>query len=314
MNGMNQAFADDERLAGQEPAAGTVATVARPELDPAVEEAHWRENHSSAPYHAPQHDFEAWRPAYELGWRRRLQSEQPFDEHDSDLSREWEARRGASPLDWPTARAASRAAWDRVDRIHYEQAREVGMAEAFAFIEGSDGSLGLPPSPRVGAHVPAPSVQGGVDERSTTADLLNRLLENAHDGEHGYRECAQLVAEPPLKEYFDECANRYRDLAAALHGLVLRWGGTPAQAGTLRAAAQRGWAHLKTALGADGTSALLEQCERAEELSIDRYRSALQHNDLPDALREQLDAQSAAVRRQHAGILELREAAGDEAA
>ena len=278
-----------------EKAEWTRPAPAAPQVDAPAEEAHWRAHFEREPYHQSGRRYEDDHVAYELGWSRRAQSDADFDVHESDLAREWEARRGPSPLGWPEARSASRAAWDRADRIYYEQARAVGQAEAFAFIE-PQGDAATP------VHSGSPEGPLSNDE---VVGVLNHLLENARDGEHGYHVCSEEIDTQELTDVLLERADQYQEMGRELLPLIARHGGTPADGGTVRGALQRGWVHVKGAFGGDGAASMLAECERAEDASIARYRHALEQA-LPADVREVIDRQSAATREYHARVQELR--------
>lgn len=88
------------------------------EVDPAVEDAYWRENYSSRPYTAGS-TYDEYGPAYSHGFSAHNKYPgRSFDEVDADLERDWNNARGPSTLGWDRARPASRDAWQRVsDRI-----------------------------------------------------------------------------------------------------------------------------------------------------------------------------------------------------
>ncbi len=84
-------------------------------IDPTREMAHWRDHYKTRPYADDSTDFDQYEPAY--GYGAASYSKYPgqnFDDIDSDLSRDWNASRGNSTLEWDRARYAARDAWDRV--------------------------------------------------------------------------------------------------------------------------------------------------------------------------------------------------------
>ncbi len=83
-------------------------------IDPTAEDTYWRDNHSTKTY-AKGHDYETLQPAYKYGWESRgLHSEKSWDEIEPELETGWTKARGTSKLDWKTASAASRDAFDRI--------------------------------------------------------------------------------------------------------------------------------------------------------------------------------------------------------
>lgn len=83
--------------------------------DPTVEEAYWRESYEREPYYQTGLGYEDYAPAYRLGGESRGKyGDKRFVDVEDDLAAEYDARRGASRLDWDAARPATRAAWDRI--------------------------------------------------------------------------------------------------------------------------------------------------------------------------------------------------------
>ena len=85
-------------------------------LDPAGEEAYWRENYASQSYFEPGYHFDDYHPAYRIGWEGRARYEgRSFEEVERELEAQYNRSRGTSRLGWERSRAAARAAWDRFD-------------------------------------------------------------------------------------------------------------------------------------------------------------------------------------------------------
>jgi hypothetical protein len=81
------------------------------------EDAYWRAQFFSRDYRIEGSDYEAYRPAYRYGADAYHQYDaQHFDVIEPELSGAWEAARGASPLDWGSARPAARDAYERLRR------------------------------------------------------------------------------------------------------------------------------------------------------------------------------------------------------
>jgi hypothetical protein len=85
-------------------------------LDPAAEEAYWRENSETQPYYEPGYAYDDYHPAYRTGWEGRARFEgRSFEEVEPELEAQYDRCRGSSRLDWEKCRHAARAAWDRFD-------------------------------------------------------------------------------------------------------------------------------------------------------------------------------------------------------
>jgi hypothetical protein len=90
-------------------------SVAR-QIQPVVEDAHWRKAFAGRPYVKHAEPYSTYRPAYRHGWESRGRyGEFAWDEVEADVERDWETRREPTDLPWGEAREAVRDAWDRVE-------------------------------------------------------------------------------------------------------------------------------------------------------------------------------------------------------
>jgi hypothetical protein len=99
-------------------AAGGLAGIAAAQrIDPAVEDAFWRDSYQSRPYVGADETYETYRPAYRHGWEWRLKhAGRSWEQAEPELGRDWNRVRGLSSLEWNRARVAAEDAWHRVDR------------------------------------------------------------------------------------------------------------------------------------------------------------------------------------------------------
>ena len=260
-------------------AGGLGGKAAAESVNPTAEDAYWRENHTSASYYDPRRSYDDYRPAYEMGWSGRAQRGADFDAVEPALADEWETRRGSSALDWDAARPATRAAWERADDTYYGK-----QANGSDIVNHDDLS------------------------NDDVVDVLNDLLENARDGEYGFRTCAEQVDNAAMKQLFAGRADGCRQAAVELEALIAQYGGEPASGGTAAGALHRGWVELKGSVGADSELSILESCERGEDAAIARYRKALKQS-LPGDVRAVVQRQADGAQRNHDQIRDLRNAA-----
>ncbi|MGJ7493583.1 ferritin-like domain-containing protein [Variovorax sp. RT4R15] len=142
-----------------------------------------------------------------------------------------------------------------------------------------------------------------------TLGVLNDLLENARDGEYGFRACAQQVENAQLKQVFNDRAIECRRAADELIQWITRRGGAPADGGSATGALHRGWVNLKGAVGANSEVSMLEECERGEDAALARYRKALKSDSLPADVRSLIERQMLGAQRNHDQIKALRDQA-----
>ena len=98
-------------------AGGLAGKEIAEQIDPSVEEHHWRNEYATREYYDPTVGYEEVGPAYQYGWESRVEyGDRKWDEVEPDLARDWATRRGNSSLDWGRARPATRDAWNRVHK------------------------------------------------------------------------------------------------------------------------------------------------------------------------------------------------------
>jgi uncharacterized protein (TIGR02284 family) len=138
------------------------------------------------------------------------------------------------------------------------------------------------------------------------ASILNDLIETSKDGEKGFRTSAEDTRSRDLKSVFvaraDECAKA----AATLQQLVTRLGEDPESGGSVAGAVHRGWVNLKSTVTGRSDLAILEECERGEDVAKARYKKALEE-DLPNDIRGIVQLQYNGVVKNHDQIRDLRD-------
>lgn len=143
-------------------------------------------------------------------------------------------------------------------------------------------------------------------ERDDVVETLNGLIENCKDGEYGFRTCAEHAKSTDIRSVFTQRAGECRQAAQELQMLVSRFGGTPDSSGTASGAAHRGWVSVRGALAFDDDQAMLNECERGEDIALNRYRKALEQS-LPPQVEQAVRRQYEGARRNHDQIKALRD-------
>ena len=135
--------------------------------------------------------------------------------------------------------------------------------------------------------------------------ILNDLVETSKDGEKGFRTAAEDTKNAELQAVFLRRAQDCATGAADLQQLVTRLGGNPEEGGSVAGAVHRGWVNLKAAVSGRTDLAILEECERGEDVAKARYRKALEETALPEEIREVVQRQYDGVMRNHDQIRDL---------
>jgi uncharacterized protein (TIGR02284 family) len=136
--------------------------------------------------------------------------------------------------------------------------------------------------------------------------ILNDLIETSRNGEKGFVTSAEDTKNPELQTVFRQRAQDCARSATDLQQIVVRLGGKPHEGGTLAGAAHRGWVNLKATLTGRSDIAILEECERGEDVAKAHYRKAVE-NDLPDDIRPIVERQYEGAKKNHDQIRDLRD-------
>lgn len=319
---------------------GFAGKAAGEAVNPTAEEAHWRDNYDKESYYEAGRSYDDYAPAYQLGMNGRTRYQEDWDAAEPKLASEWESSRGGSSLSWPQAQQASQAAWNRVDSQRIGSSGDTstmgtstnsslsatggslssssgstmgtsGMRSNIGSgMGGSSGSMGSNGGMTGGAAGAVGSMQSAsIDEgggREDALDVLEDLAECSKDGEYGFRACAEQAERQDLKTMFMQRADECRKAAQELNQKISTLGGTTEEGGSATGAIHRGWVSVKTALSTRDDKAVLEECERGEDVALARYRKAMKQN-LPADVKQLVEKQMQGVQKNHDQIKMLRD-------
>jgi len=135
---------------------------------------------------------------------------------------------------------------------------------------------------------------------------LNDLIETSKDGEEGFRACADDAKDPTLKSFFSNRAQSCAAAATELQNAVRSYGGNPETSGGLGGALHRRWVDIKSMITGKDDKAVLQECERGEDVAVSSYRRALEKN-LPVEIRTMVERQYQGVLHNHDQVKSLRD-------
>lgn len=145
-----------------------------------------------------------------------------------------------------------------------------------------------------------------------TTSTLNNLIETCKDGQNGFQEAAEGVQDSSLKTVFYEYSQQRSKFAGELQTLVRELGGDPENSGSVAAALHRGWINIKSVVTGKDDQAILNECERGEDIAKKAYLDALGTN-LPANVASVVQQQSDAVQQAHDKVRDLRDSAKNSA-
>lgn len=135
---------------------------------------------------------------------------------------------------------------------------------------------------------------------------LNDLIETCKDGEEGFRVCAEDISDAQLKTLFLDRAQTCAHAGRELQEQVIALGGKPETSSSVAANLHRRWVDIKSAVTGKDDEAILNECERGEDVAVKSYRNALKE-DLPPNIRSIVERQFNGVMRNHDQVKALRD-------
>ena len=144
-------------------------------------------------------------------------------------------------------------------------------------------------------------------DRDDVISTLNNLIATSKDGEEGFRSCAENVKNPALKMFFEQKAERCREGAVQLQQIVREMGGDPETGGSMSGAMHRFWVGIRGTISGMDDHAILDECERGEDVAKRSYETALAQ-DLPGDVRRVVERQYAEVKANHDKVRAMRNA------
>ena len=140
---------------------------------------------------------------------------------------------------------------------------------------------------------------------------LNNLIETCKDGQEGFQQAAEGVQNSQLKTLFYDFGQQRVRFAGELQGLVRELGGDPETSASTAGALHRGWINIKSAITGQDDEAILNECERGEDVAKSAYKDALEEN-LPSHIAAVVQSQYTEILAAHDQVKALRNAADDD--
>jgi uncharacterized protein (TIGR02284 family) len=147
------------------------------------------------------------------------------------------------------------------------------------------------------------------NEHRASLAILNLLIASCRDAEQGFQTAAGDSISGEYAEQFVLYAKQRGQFVRELQARVRELGGEPADSGTVAGVVHRGWMDLKSAAASSELHALLQECERGEDITTSTYRDALQSDRLDPESRRIVQRQYEAVQAVHDRVKQLRDRA-----
>lgn len=142
-------------------------------------------------------------------------------------------------------------------------------------------------------------------DKDDVVSTLNDLIETCKDGEEGFRTCAEDLSSAEMKSYCMDRSRRCATSAAELQDLVEQYGGKPAKSASISGSMHRRWVDIKSMVTGKDDEAILNECERGEDVAKRSYEEALA-KDLPADVRSVVERQFGGVMTNHDQVKGMR--------
>lgn len=130
-----------------------------------------------------------------------------------------------------------------------------------------------------------------MEDRSNAIGKLNQLLEKNYDAEKGYKEAAENVDNPLLKNILISEAGKRHDFGIKLRDEIAKLGGMPEKEDSTASKVHRTWIDVKAALAGNSDEAIIKECTRGDEAAIEEYESVLKESELTASSRKMVQQQ-----------------------
>jgi uncharacterized protein (TIGR02284 family) len=146
-------------------------------------------------------------------------------------------------------------------------------------------------------------------QQKEVISTINGLIETLKDGEKGFKEAADAVRDPQLKNLFREYSQQRHRFATELQSQAQSLGEfNPEKTSSTAGAMHRAWINLKSAVTSGDDKAILSECERGEDSAVHEYEEALQ-DGITGTVRETVSRQFTEIKSAHDRVRNLRDAA-----
>lgn len=117
------------------------------------------------------------------------------------------------------------------------------------------------------------------EEHKKQVQALQDLLQKTYDAEAGYKQVMTKAESEPLKDWLQIKARQRGEFANELDAQIRNFNAQPAEKGSTLGDAHRTWINVKTALSSNTDEALLEECVRGEEATVDEYAEQMKNTN-----------------------------------
>ena len=138
-----------------------------------------------------------------------------------------------------------------------------------------------------------------LEQNNHDVSVLNSLITTTIDSANGFEEAAKDASNPQFQTMLRDFAADRRQCVTMMQEAVRTMGGEPADDGSLKAAAHRGWLNLKEAISGGSDKKVIEEVENGEDYIKGKFEAAMKDDQLSPAARSVITEAYGSVRAGH---------------
>jgi uncharacterized protein (TIGR02284 family) len=150
-----------------------------------------------------------------------------------------------------------------------------------------------------------------MENQKQVIDQVNKIIQTNLDRTAGYEKAKEQAKDPQLRTLFAECSDQSRQYVTELKPLVEQFGGQSATETSNAGDMYRVWMDIKTALASNNAKAVLQNCEKGEDVALNAYNEVTNQQEgmaLSDhRVHQILNEQHAGIESMHQRIRTLRD-------
>ena len=123
------------------------------------------------------------------------------------------------------------------------------------------------------------------------AKKLNNLLEKNYDAEKGYKDAAEQIENPKMKDFLQKQAQKRYDFGHEIKTEIKNYGEQPDKGGSAKGTVHRAWMDLKAAVASSSEEQVMEEVQRGEQSAINEYNEVISETSLPPSVQQILTKQ-----------------------
>lgn len=142
--------------------------------------------------------------------------------------------------------------------------------------------------------------------QETVVNQLQYLLKTSRDAKKGFADAAAHATDPQLAQLLRERSVQRAEFEEAVRQRIVNLNAEPFDHSSVGAALHRAWLNVREKVTGQGDYAIVSECERGEEMAVQKYTDVLSEMEMPAELRAFIQHQFALVKASQQELADLK--------